>query len=764
MKPHRKMRGMSAVAMCLWIMAVVWFSGCSLLLDPNTCSTQADCEQGQICLNEVCLDRTSGGESGDGPDADALILEPDASMVGPLPDARVDDVVGGPVTLRRLTRQEYNNSMKDLIAFLGEDLLLQESPFIDEVTAALPPDAVFKGFENLASRQSSSDIMVEAHWTAAQVIANRLAEKLPPIESFVDCGEPAPRVRIQSVQMTRADGQDIGDEFATYLINGFVLFDYNITEPGAYRFHMRAWGEQLALEGPDVVIEVNGEPVHEFDVNSLEPFTYESDAVVLDEGVTRFHVRFINDDSVEGVGDINFYLQWLEFEGPIDQTVEDADARRRACLDQFIEWVGLRAWRRPLDEEELVQLRRIYQAGAADGGFHTGIEAMLAGVFFSPRFLYVLERGDVARLENGRVPLDGWSLAGRLAQALWGSLPDDALLQAAAAGELDTREGVMSQARRMLGDPRARTRILDFFSRWLMLYEVPTISRSEEIYDGNLDLFKGDILKETLSFIEYIVFDKGGDYADLMVSTSSFMNTRLGRFYGVDVQGSLGPNDFVDTPLPTEQRLGLLTHASLLSVTSKHIQTSPVARGMFIQEQILCREMPPPPDFNTQPPQLNDAMTTRQRWDAMTTQRGDSCANCHALINPVGFLFEKYDAVGRFRLTEAGLPIDDSGHVAGTIGLEDNFNGPLALADALSQHPDALNCMARQWFRYGMGRWEGLGDEIDDASIAFMAERLDAEDGGLAEMIVALTGSEAFLTTLAPEGLGEGEDEGAPEE
>lgn len=725
--------------LCL-LAALLLSTGCSLILDPERCESQGDCLEGQVCAQGMCR-----GGAADGADADMLAPAADASLV-PLVDAAADEDLR--YSLRRLTRREYADSMKALVAYLGEDLLAQEEAFIDEVAASLPPDAVEKGMENLAERQSTSDIMVEAHWDAAQIIAQRLAEQLPPIESFVDCGEPAPRARIQSVQMERADGVPIDDE-VRLLTSGMVFFDYSIPESGAYRLHMRAWGEQLALQGPDVIIEIDGQEVQRFDVNSLEPFTYESEPIVIEQGRQRLHIRYVNDDFVEGVGDINFFMQWLEIEGPIDQTVVDADARRRACLDQFIHWVALRAWRRPLSADGLILLRRIYQAGAADGGFHTGIEALLAGIFFSPRFLYVLDFADESAAEGGRLPLDGWSVAGRLAQSLWGSLPDDALLEAAASGALDTSEGVMDEARRMLQDPRAEARILNFFQRWLYLYEVPTLSRAEAIYEGNLDLFKSDILTETMTFIADVVWDQEGGYADLMRSTSSFLNIRLGRFYDATVVAA-SPNEFVPAALPSDQRMGILTHASLLSVTSKHVQTSPVDRGVFIQEQILCRELPPPPNFNTEVPELDEARTTRERWENMTSNQGASCANCHTLINPTGFLFERYDAVGRWRDDEFGLPIDDSGYVKGTAGLEDPFEGALILADTLAEHPDALSCMARQWFRYGMGRMERMEDPVDAATVAAMVEVLDGGHGSLLEMFIRLTGSEAFLTTAAP--------------
>jgi hypothetical protein len=361
----------------------------------------------------------------------------------------------------------------------------------------------------------------------------------------------------------------------------------------------------------------------------------------------------------------------------------------------------------------------------------------------SPQFLYLLEPADPALAPGSVAPLDVWQVASRLSYFLLGSLPDDALFAVAEAGSLTTAEQVAAEARRLLTLERARERIGLFFTEWLYLRNVDRMEKDATMYP-NYDLSLGPLLRQQVElFAESVVLDQGGTAVDLLTAPYTFMTPELAPIYGVAAPTSAG---FTRVDLDPSRRAGLLTHAGLLASLAKADQTDPVHRGKFVRERLLCEALaPPPPNANITPPAIDPNATTRERFAQHEADPG--CAGCHLYMDPIGLGFEHYDALGQWRDTEAGLAIDASGEILGS-DVAGTFDGALELANKLTQSRQVMDCLAKTWFRFALGRSVAEGDA---AGLAALGDRFASAGFNMAELMVQVTQSRAFLNQLVPD-------------
>jgi len=418
---------------------------------------------------------------------------------------------------------------------------------------------------------------------------------------------------------------------------------------------------------------------------------------------------------------------------PCDPGVDGEDA----CADQFIDTFGKRAFRRPLTADERAMFRAQYDFGRSQEDFRLGIRMVIELALQSPAFLYRVEFGFPDKAVAGLVPLSSWEMASRLSYFVWGTMPDEELFDAAQAGALETPEQVEVQARRMLSDPKARAMVGEFHRQWLDYGRVANITKDAELYP-EWSAAVGDLMvAETSAFIEHAVFDDGGALTTLLSSPHSYMNEELATFYGIEgVSGS----EMQRVDLDPNQRAGLLTMGTLLAFNSHTNQTSPTLRGKLIREQILCDIVPPPPpDVMATAPEITPGSTGKDRFAQHTAD--PACASCHVLMDPIGFGFENFDTVGRYRDEEGGKAIDATGELAHT-DVDGPFAGVAELAERLSSSQEVAACYAKQWFRYAYGR----GDATEDVC---MLDWLDGEftssDGNIQELIVKLTQTSAFM-------------------
>ena len=409
-----------------------------------------------------------------------------------------------------------------------------------------------------------------------------------------------------------------------------------------------------------------------------------------------------------------------------------------ACLGTFLNDFGRRIYRRPLAAEETSRLLAFYASNKQAFDFPTAVRLLLQAMLQSPHFLYRVETHGTA-VSPSVVQVSGYQLASRLSYLLWSSTPDLPLLQAAASGVLDTPAGIKGEAQRLLADPRAKRAVGSFFSQWLDFEKISKIGQADKSAAA-FPTFKPSLpallRQEAESFVEDVFFD-GGDLTRLLSGNYTYMNQELAEFYGLS-----GPTSasFEKVLLDPQRRAGVLTQAGFLASHAKADQTSPVQRGLFVREQLLCSAPPPPPaNVNTMLPPPDPQATTRER---LTMHRSaPACASCHALLDPVGFAFEHFDGVGLWRDTESGKPIDATGEVVGTVDADGKIDGALELAAKLSQSAQVRDCIAKQWFRFGYGRSEA---DVDQCTLQRLTDAFAASGGNWQALVLELTQTDAF--------------------
>jgi hypothetical protein len=384
------------------------------------------------------------------------------------------------------------------------------------------------------------------------------------------------------------------------------------------------------------------------------------------------------------------------------------------CRARFIREFGLKAFRRPLGPDEEKRYQELFQR---ETDFLQGARLVVEAMLQSSNFLF--------RLDDTSDPkLKPYVTASRLSYTLWDSMPDSGLLEKAAHGELSTTEDIEATARRMLADPRARHSLDEFVSQWLRFDRLLTATKDRRRYPNFNREAAAAMTEEARIFIADLVWNDR-NFMDTFTADYSFINADLAAIYGV--QAPVREFDRVNLPAESE-RAGLLGQGLFLALTAKPDDTSPTARGLFIREQFLCQHVAePPPGVNTNLPEITEAkpQTNRERLSEHVTN--PSCSTCHSLIDPIGFGFEKFDAIGarrdKFKLSffardHGGdrrrqprmieLEMDTAGYVA---GLPDSkFSSPRELGAVLARSPQCQECMVKQYFRYLSGRMETPAD------------------------------------------------------
>jgi hypothetical protein len=424
----------------------------------------------------------------------------------------------------------------------------------------------------------------------------------------------------------------------------------------------------------------------------------------------------------------------------------------QACAASFIDTFGLRVYRRPLSAAERSGYLTLWAAGNglySDGDpFEQGIRLVIEGMLQSPQFLYRVELSANIDAATELIALDSWELASRLSFMLWNSVPDDELLDAAAANMLVSPDGIETQARRMLEDPRARGMVRDFHSQWLQTSRYADLNKNAGLYPGWSPSIGSSLEEETQRFIEYVIFEMGGTYSDLMTSEFSFIDDQLAAVYGIE--GSFGPEPVLHQFGPDDGRAGLLTQIGFLASRAYPDLSSPIHRGVFIQRQILCSKLPDPPgDADLELPEVDgeEIVTTRQQVELHTSPA--YCQGCHASINPGGFAFEHYDAIGQWRDTENDVAIDASGSIITSATDVLEFTDAMDLVHQLGADETAQQCYLRNWFRYGYARYE---TPVDECTIDDLHTRLSAADYNVEELLVQMTLTESFRFRAQEEG------------
>jgi hypothetical protein len=398
-----------------------------------------------------------------------------------------------------------------------------------------------------------------------------------------------------------------------------------------------------------------------------------------------------------------------------------------SCARQFIAKFGLRAFRRPLSEEEVDRyLSDLFTPAAKAGAFSDGVQMVIEAMLQSPFFVYHLELGAGTGQSTGPAPLDDYELAARLSYFFWASMPDEQLFAAAAAGRLANGADLGVQVERLIKDSRARHVVRDYFSQWLEI---------EDLFAGD----GGAPADSLLAFIDNLWDASGGNLDELLGSTTSFVNQQLGPVFGVTVTGpALRPVKMTDG-----QRVGLLTQPGVLQVHSGET-TWPIFRGILVRERLLCQVVLPP--GQEVPEVVVGAKGPESVRQALSRHAADpGCAACHQNFDPIGFAFGHFDPLGRYRTTEAGKPVDASGELKHTADIDGPINGTGDLMRKLASSEEVRACLTRATFRFAIGRSE---IRADGCALGRLHSAYKASGGSMRELMKAIATSKEFRTNL----------------
>ena len=621
----------------------------------------------------------------------------------------------GRVTIRRLNRFEYDSTVRDL---LGDGT---------HPANAFPADDFGHGYDNQGDVLSTAPLLVEKYDAAAlALVKSALAAEY----------RPGFNQRMQSSSMTASTGSQSGAAWNLYS-NGTIESEVTVPVAGTYTMNVRAWEDAAGSERSQLAFRVDGvaqgTPVS-VAATAAAPQVY-SRQVTLTAGLHRLGAEFLNDYYL-APNDRNLYVEWVELTRAASGT-QGANARiltcdpttgGASCVRDVLSRFGRKAWRRPLVDVELNRLGALVTLAQTEGDdVQQGLTLALQAVLLSPNFLFRVE----ADLSTAPRPLDDHELAARLSYFLWASTPDDELNALADTGAL--RANLEPQVRRMLADPRSDSLASQFGGSWLWSRGVEEVSPDPVLFPTITPALKTAMKEQTEKFFSTF-FREDRSAHELLTGTDTFLNDSLATHYGLPLPGSSALTRVRD--LPTNRR-GLLGNAGLLTITSQATRTSPVKRGKWVMSQLLCMEPPPPPaNVEAFTPSGTPTGTLRQQFEAHRSK--PACAGCHAMMDPIGFGLENYDAVGRYRTTDTGGFAIDS---TGVLFDGRTFNGPTELSQVISADPKFADCAARQLFTYALGRAPIASDAC---TLQSMTQAFTQNGERLPALITALVTSDTF--------------------
>ncbi|MCA9620639.1 MAG: DUF1592 domain-containing protein, partial [Myxococcales bacterium] len=613
-----------------------------------------------------------------------------------------------------LNRLEYDNTVRDL---LGTRLRPAQS---------FPPDGEAEGFDNIAAALKLSPTLLDRYFAAARAVVDEALDE-----------RPAYAFRYAGADMVTAGGYPVGDLWALQGNAAQVTVE---VVAGTATARIRLGASQIgAAPAPLLRFSLDGQEVETLAVpGSAAALVEVVHALSLGEGVHVLRYEPTNHVNMPVENDSNDVLVHSlvveadeRIDGPgrglvfVCEPGTDEGTMGGDCAKTIVQRFARRAYRRPLRDGELDGLMELHDALRADGETQEqAIRLVMRSILISPKFLY---RGRTLDDADGDAWLDPHVLASRLSYFLWSSMPDDELFEAAASGELTTDSGLEAQVRRMLADDKARALRDGFAEQYLATRRLQTQSPSPEIYPGFDDALRASMIEESKAFFGDFV-SSNVPVTEMLRPSFAFRDARLAAHYGeVPPPGpgmtrvSVGPKD----------RRGLLALSAWLTAQSDAEHSSPIKRGRFVSDNLLCEPVPPPPPgLAVEPIVLGDDTTIR---DSLEQHRGDpACATCHALLDVLGMGFERFDGVGREREGD----VDSVGELPdGT-----TFEGAEELASAIG---DAVfvRCLTKKLFTYATGR---RVVDADEDLLASLGDEATASDASLAELILAIVKTPAF--------------------
>jgi hypothetical protein len=643
--------------------------------------------------------------------------------------AAADSPDPGTPLLRRLNRTEYQNAIRDLLAL--------------PINAAelMPADDSSDGFDNVANVLSISPVLLEAYVSAASRIS-RLAvgdmDTTPSATTYRSDGQS---------QAQRKDGLTLGTRGGVSADHVFALdaeYELVVGRSGSNSaFALTAYGQNDPVE-----LSIDGQRVALLQASESAPLR-----LTVPGGLHRVEAAYLPLTPGQGVDDLHSVwaastgVTTLTIRGPLDASGPgDSASRRRifscmpqsansatACAQQILRELATRAFRRPVEPANLELLMGFYHDGHAKGGFETGIQYALARILVDPNFIFRFEEEREDLAPAALYAVDDHELASRLSFFLWSSIPDDTLLQLAEQKQLSQPAVLAAEVQRMLADPKAEALVDNFATQWLQLRRLDASNPTSPEFDNAL---RDSMFKETQQLFRSILREDAS-IVDLIAADYSFVDERLARHYGIPgIRGS----HFRKVQLPTTARRGLLGHASILTITSAPNRTSPVIRGTWILENLLGTPTPaPPPGVETNLEVSVAGSAARTIREQLESHRENpSCAACHDVIDPLGFSLENFDAIGKWRDQEGGMPVDTAAQLWDGTGLQ----GAASLHEALLARQDLfVETFIEKMMTYALGR---TVEHFDMPAIRAITQRAEAADYRMSAVIQGIVESAAF--------------------
>ncbi len=421
-------------------------------------------------------------------------------------------------------------------------------------------------------------------------------------------------------------------------------------------------------------------------------------------------------------------------------TAADMAATPAVCASKFIDAIGPKAYRRPLDAETKKGLNDLYATMAAQFGFQVGIQAIVEEILQSPYFLYHLELEEQA-LGAGKVAVSGYSMASRLSYLLWASMPDDALFSKAAANQLSTIDQIQAEATRMVAHANAKGGLRNFYQQWLAQGALPLQKTGK--YAASFTSAARDSVRASFEAqVDAALWSASGGLTSLLSGKQAFVDVNTAPLFGV--QGVTGTA--LQPVMVNDQRAGILMPPAIMATFATENGSHPIKRGVFVWDQILCEPLPdPPPDVPTFPG-VSGTDSVRQAYEKFTSPA--LCQGCHVRINPVGFLFESYDTLGAYRTTDDnGRPVNSQVTIVGA--RDDTLNIPttnaVELATRLGKSDETVQCLVRQIYRYATRRQDS---DADAPIIESIASQFNQSGQSVKQLLGALTETDAFSHRL----------------
>ena len=635
----------------------------------------------------------------------------------------------GRVTARRLNRVEYANTVRDLL----------DVPFHAEKD--FPTDDRGHGFDNIGDVLTISPFLMEKYLAAAEHLAasalgmNRWPDK--PVEA--------------DYQLKYRTARRIGPTV--------IEATHRVEWDGEYTIRFGLPGERAEDAAPvEFGFWMDGELLHSMPVETkpsglvyFSPHSLEEMRLNLPAGDHVFRAGFINDDFIQTLPrhdwfdrKKNKFVESITFIGPFPPTVENARRRKiffcdpgsgPRCVRDIVANLARRAYRRPASDSEIADLLRFVDIAKSEGmSVEEGVRLALQAMLVSPNFLFRIEVDPDPTDAAATHRISDIELASRLSYFLWSSMPDDELLAAAENGILNDPEVLEAQVERMLADEKAKALGENFAGQWLQIRNLHSVTPDPEKFPAWNSALRDDMMTETILFFNHMLRENRplGDFLD---ADFTFLNDRLAQLYGIE--GVSGP-EFRQVALLSDERGGILGHASVLTVTSYPSRTSPTIRGKYLLENILgAPPPPPPPDV----PALEEAAvgSAASLREQMEQHRSNAvCASCHARMDTLGFALETYDGIGRWRTKDGDMPIDPSGVLPNGKAL----NGPAELRAVLKDDlPEFARTVTEKSLTYALGR--GL-ERFDRITVNRILDPVEATGYGFRDLVHEVIRSPAF--------------------